>query len=236
MGRRFSFLAGGTLILIGVLSLAFPLVGPMLGASVWMWGAWRLWPLLVVAGGLLFVVSPLLARGRRGLGGMFIPGVPILTTGGILLYASVLDAWQAWEWLWPLEILAIAMGFLLSSIYMRSIWLLFPAIIVGANGALLQFCALTGLWESWAVLWLAEPLAVGLAFLIVNLRQRSRGLFIAGMIMCVIAAMGLIGMTAVFPRWVLINALGPAVLLLVGLLMLVNSLVRRPAAPEPVAE
>jgi hypothetical protein len=208
----------------------------MFGASVWMWGAWRLWPLLVVAGGLLFVVSPLLARGRRGLGGLFIPGVPILTTGAILLYASVLDAWHAWEWLWPLEILAIAMGFLLASIYMRSIWLLFPAIVVGANGALLQFCALTGLWESWAVLWPAEPLAVGLAFLIVNLRRRSRGLFIAGLIMCVIAAMGLIGMTAVFPRWVLINALGPAVLLLVGLLMLVNNLVRRPAAPEPVAE
>jgi hypothetical protein len=208
----------------------------MLGASVWMWGVWRLWPLLVVAGGLLFVVSPLLARGKRGLGGLFIPGVPILTTGGILLYASVLDAWQAWEWLWPLEIVAVALGFLLAAIYMRSIWLLFPAIVVGANGALLQFCALTGLWESWAVLWLAEPLAVGLAFLIVNLRRRSRGLFIAGMIMCVIAAMGLIGMTAVFPRWVLINALGPAVLLLVGLLMLVNSLVRRPAAPEPAAE
>ena len=236
MGSRFSFLAGITLILIGALSLAFTLVMPMLGWGVWMWGAWRLWPLLVVAGGLLFVVSPLLARGRRGLGGLFIPGVPILTTGGILLYASVLDAWQAWEWLWPLEILAVALGFLLAAIYMRSIWLLFPAIVVGANGALLQFCALTGLWESWAVLWPAEPLAVGLAFLIVNLRQRSKGLFVAGLIMCVIAAMGLIGMTAVFPRWVLINALGPAVLLLVGLLMLVNSLVRRPAAPEPVAE
>jgi len=236
MGKRFSSLAGGTLILIGALSLAFTLVGPMFGASVWMWGAWRLWPLLVVALGLLFVVSPLLARGRRGLGGLFIPGVPILTTGAILLYASILDAWHAWEWLWPLEILAIAIGFLLASIYMRSIWLLFPAIVVGANGALLQFCALTGLWESWAVLWPVEPLAVGLAFLIVNLRRRSKGLFIAGLIMCVIAAMGLIGMTAVFPGWVLINALGPAVLLLVGLLMLVNSLVRRPAAPEPVTE
>ena len=236
MGRRLSLLVGVTLILVGALSLAFTLVMPMLGRGVWMWGAWRLWPLLIVAAGLLFVVSPLLARGRRGLGGLFIPGVPILTTGGILLYASVLDAWHAWEWLWPLEILAIAMGFLLAAIYMRSIWLLFPAIIVGANGALLQFCALTGLWESWAVLWPVEPLAVGLAFLIVNLRRRSKGLFIAGMIMCVIAAVGLIGMTAVFPRWVLINALGPAVLLLVGLLMLVNTLVRRPAAPEPVTE
>ena len=232
MSKRFSFLAGVALILIGLLSLAFTLVAPVLGMGVWMWGAWRLWPLLVVAAGLLFVVSPLLARGRRGLGGLFIPGVPVLTTGAILLYASVLDAWRAWEWLWPLEILALALGFLLAAIYMRAIWLLFPAIVVGANGALLQFCALTDLWESWAVLWTIEPLSVGLAFLIVNLRRHSKGLFVAGVIMCTIAALGLIGMTAVFPRWVLVNALGPAIILLVGILVFVNSLVRRPASPD----
>ena len=145
MNRRFSFLVGITLILIGALSLAFTLVMPTLGLGVWMWAAWRLWPLVVVAVGLMFVVSPLLVRGRRGLGGLFIPGVPILATGAILLYASVFDAWHAWEWLWPLEVLSIAMGFLLASIYMRSIWLLLPAIFIGANGVVLQFCALTGL-------------------------------------------------------------------------------------------
>jgi len=236
MSRRFSLLIGIAFILIGLLSLAFTLVMPMLGMGVWMWAAWRLWPLVVVAAGLLFVISPLLVRGRRGLGGLFIPGVPVLATGGILLYASVFDAWHAWEWLWPLEVLAVAMGFLLASIYMRSIWLLFPAILVGANGALFLFCALTGLWESWAVLWTIEPLSLGLAFLVVNLKQRSKGLFIAGVIMCVVAALGLIGMTAVFPYWVMVNVLGPAILLFVGLLMLINGLVRRPAAPEPAPE
>jgi hypothetical protein len=159
-----------------------------------------------------------------------------LATGAILLYASVFDAWHAWEWLWPLEVLAIAMGFLLASIYMRSIWLLLPAILVGANGVVLQFCALTGLWDSWAALWTIEPLSLGVAFLIINLRQRSRGLFVAGVILCAIAGIGLIGMTAIFPQWILINALGPAILLIVGILMLVSSLVRRPAAPEPAPE
>jgi len=224
------------LILIGGLSLAFTLVMPRLGMRAWAWGAWRLWPLVVVAAGLLFVVSPLLVRGRRGLGGLFIPGVPILTTGGILLYASVLDAWHAWEWLWPLEILAVAAGFLLAAVYMRAIWLLFPAIVVGANGALLQFCAVTDLWESWAMLWAIEPLSIGLAFLLINVKQRARGLFIAGLILCVVAAAGLIGMTAVFPGWLLVNALGPAILVLAGVLMLVHSLVRRPASPGPVPE
>ena len=236
MNRRFSFLVGITLILIGALSLAFTLVMPTLGLGVWMWAAWRLWPLVVVAVGLMFVISPLLVRGRRGLGGLFIPGVPILATGAVLLYASVFDAWHAWEWLWPLEVLAVAMGFLLASIYMRSIWLLLPAILVGANGVVFQFCALTGLWESWAVLWTIEPLSLGLAFLIINLRQRSRGLFVAGVILCAVAGIGLIGMTAIFPRWILINALGPAILLIVGILMLVSSLVRRPATPEPASE
>jgi hypothetical protein len=229
MGRRFSLLVGITLILIGGLSLAFTLVMPRLGMRAWAWGAWQLWPLVVVAAGLLFVVSPLLVRGRRGLGGLFIPGVPLLTTGGILLYASVLDAWHAWEWLWPLEVLAVAAGFLLAAVYMRAIWLLFPAIVVGANGALLQFCAVTGLWENWAVLWAVEPLSVGLAFLLINVRQRAHGLFIA-------AAAGLIGMTAVFPGWLLVNALGPAILVLAGVLMLAHSLVRRPASPGPVPE
>ena len=231
MNKPISILASMMLIFVGTLALVGSLVGPVFRFQVW-----QLWPMAVVAAGMLFVVPPLLVRGKPGLGGLFIPGVPILTNGAILLFTSVFRLWNAWEWLWPLEVLAVAMGFLLASIHMRSIWLLFPAILVGANGALFLFCALTGLWESWAVLWTIEPLSLGLAFLVVNLKQRSKGLFIAGVIMCVVAALGLIGMTAVFPYWVMVNVLGPAILLFVGLLMLINGLVRRPAAPEPAPE
>jgi hypothetical protein len=45
----------------------------------------------------------------------------------------------------------------------------------------------------------------------------------------------MIGMAALFPGWILISALGPATLLFVGFLLLINSLLRRPAAQEAVA-
>jgi hypothetical protein len=232
MSRRFSILMGVLLILVGGLALAFTLALPMLGLSLLHWGSWRLWPLVVVGIGLIFVVTPFLMWGKRGWGSLFIPGVPILATGGILFYASLLDAWDAWVWLWPVEVLAVALGFLFAAIAMRVIWLLIPAIIVGANGLVFQFCAISGFWESWAVLWAVEPLSVGLAFLIVNLKTRSQGLFVAGAILCTLAAFGMMGMSALFPGWMLIGAMGPALLLLVGFLLLINSLLRRPSVQE----
>lgn len=236
MNKRISILAGLVLILMGALALTFNLVAPMLGLNVWRWGTWRFWPLLVVGVGLLFVLPPFLVRGRRGLGGLFISGVPILTTGGILLFASIFDTWGVWAYLWPLEILALALGFLFAAIYMRLVWLLIPAIVVGLNGLVLQFCALTGLWSVWAVLWTIEPLAVGLSLLVVSVVKRSGGLFVAGLILCGLAGVGLIGMTAVVSAWWLPNLLGPGLLILVGFLLLLSSVIHRSPAPEPAVE
>ncbi|MCP4541993.1 MAG: hypothetical protein GY832_33100 [Chloroflexi bacterium] len=236
MNKRFSILAGITLILMGALALAFNLIVPALGLNIWYWGAWRLWPLLVVGAGLFFVVPPFLVRGQKGLGGLFIPGVPILVTSGILFYASILDVWGAWEFLWPLEVLGLALGFLFTAIYMRSIWLLIPAIVLGANGAVFQFCTLTDQWEAWAVLWTVEPLALGLAFLIISAARRSVGLFMAGIILCGIAGLGLIGMTAIMPTYWLLNLMGPALFIIVGLLLLIWGVVRRSPSPELAAE
>ncbi len=236
MNKRFSILAGITLIMMGALALAFNLIVPALGLNIWYWGAWRLWPLLVVGVGLFFVVPPFLVRGRRGLGGLFIPGVPTLVTGGILLYASVFNAWEIWEWVWPLEVLGAAVAFLFAAIYMRSIWLLVPTFVIGANGAVLQFCALTDLWETWAVLWTVEPLALGLSFLIISAARRSVGLFMAGIILCGIAGFGLIGMTAIMPTYWLLNLAGPALFIIVGFLLLIWGVVRRSPSPELAAE
>lgn len=235
MNNKFSVLVGVSLILMGLLALAFTLVTPLLGFDVWRWGPWRLWPLIVVCVGLLFVLPPLLVRGRRGLGGLFIPGVPILVTGGILLFCSVFDAWGAWAWLWPLEVLAVAVAFALAAITMRVIWLLIPAFIVGANGLLLQFCAVTGLWVVWAALWTIEPLSLGLSFLLIGAVKRIGGLLLAGAILCGLAGMGLVGMTAILSGWWLLNLLGPILLVLVGVAVLVWGLVHRPALPASQA-
>jgi len=230
MKTRFSVLAGVSLIVMGLLALAFTLVMPLVGLGVWRWGPWRLWPLIVVCVGLLFMLPPFLVRGLGGLGGLFIPGVPILVTGGILLFCSIFDAWDVWAWLWPLEVLAVAAAFALAAITMRVIWLLIPAFIVGANGLLLQFCAVTGLWVVWAALWTIEPLSLGLSFLLIGAVRRIGGLALAGVILCGLAGVGLIGMTAILSGWWLLNLPGPIVLVLVGVAVLVWGLVRRPAA------
>ncbi len=239
MNKRFSMLLGVVLMLMGGLLLMSNLVLPMFGIRSWYWGVWRLWPMLVIGVGLLFVLTPLLVRGKRGLGGLFILGMPTLVTGGILLFTSVFDVWGAWEWLWPLEVLAVAVGFLFASLYVRNVWLLIPAIIAGANGLLMQFCALTGWWSVWAVLWTIEPLAVGLALLVVYTRKRRTGLLIAGTILCAIAAVGLMGMLAVVavrPGWWVLNMVGPLMLVGIGALLLFSNVLSRPGLREAVSE
>src|SRR5512136_416868 len=98
--RQLSILGGVGLIFLGGLLLTFTLLGPLVGLAVV-----QLWPLIVVGVGLACAAPPLLARGRPGLGGLFIPAVPILTTGVILLWASLFNAWGIWIWLWPMEVL-----------------------------------------------------------------------------------------------------------------------------------
>lgn len=153
MNKGFSILASTVLILVGALALACNLIALLPGLKAHHCGLWQLWPLTVMGVGLFFVVPPLLVRAHRGLGGLFIPGTPILVTGSILLFASVFDAWEAWAWLWPLEVLALAVGFLLAAIYVRTVWLLVPAVCIGVPGLMFLLCAFTGWWGLWGVLW-----------------------------------------------------------------------------------
>jgi hypothetical protein len=235
MEKRFSTTLGVSLILLGALALAFNLVIPSLGLNIFGWTVGRFWPLIIVAVGWLFILVPLLVRGWRGLGGLFIPGVPILVTGSMLLLASLFSLWSVWAWLWPLEVLGLALGFLFAAIYLQSIWLVVPAIIIGLNGLVLQFCAITGWWELWAVLWTVEPLAVGLALLVVSFRNHSGGLFTAGLILCGLAGAGFLMMTGIlaataWPWLWLVELAVPAMLILFGVLLLVWNLLLRPSA------
>jgi len=242
VGKRFSLLAGIALLALGAVAFASNVAVSLFGLGIWRWAPWRLWPLVVVAIGLLLVVSPLLARERRGLGALFIPGMPLLVTGGLLLFASVFGAWRVWSWLWPLEVLSVALGLFLAAMVTRAFWLVIPAIIIGANGLLFQFCAVTGWWRVWSVLWTIEPLSVGLALLVFGFRKRSTGLLVAAAVLLGLGGVSLIGMTALTSlsgiwsgSW-LLNLVGPFAIMAAGLLLLIMTLLHRAAsvgvAPE----
>jgi len=234
MTRRTSLVAGCALIGIGLVALALTVLTPLLGLRMWhVLPLWRLWPLTVVSVGLGFVLPPFLYPSRRGLGGLFIPGVPILTTGGILLLTSALGWWGAWAWLWPLEVLGVAAGFALAAFWLRVIWLLIPAMIVGANGVLFQFCAVTGLWEVWAVMWAIEPLSVGLSLLLIGAIKRRSGLMTAGILLCTIGGAAVFGMSAIVSAtWLarglwIARAAAPLWIILSGILLLAWGLSHR---------
>lgn len=195
MQRLLGILMGLCLIGLGTLALALNLLAPALGKVFF--GVWRLWPLSLTLLSLFFLLPPLL-RYRRGLGGLLLPGTILLATSGLLLAASVLDRWQIWARFWPVEVLAVAAGFSLMALYMRNMWIVIPALLIGLNGSALQFCALTGWWSAWGVLWTVEPFAVGLILLLTAFKTRALPVFIVGVAFCFISIAAALAMLALF--------------------------------------
>ncbi len=235
MDKKTSVIVGGSLVLLGAASLLCTALMSLLGLDMGRFML-RFWPGIVSAAGLLLVIPPVLIRGRRGLGGLFIPGVPVLVTGGLLLVASVFDAWAVWSWLWPMEVLAVALGLMLAAIYMRVAGLIIPATIVGLNGLVFQFCALTGLWSWWSVLWIVEPLSVGLALLLVGARKGSRGMVKAGMILCGVAGAGFLLMVTILAGGWLIRLVVPGLIIVAGVVVLVWGLAHDRLMPRSALE
>jgi hypothetical protein len=229
MNRQTFLLLGLALILAGIVQFVFTAILSGLELAVWHW-ILSFWPLIVIGLGGLIVSVPLLVSGERGLTALFIPGLPILTTGALLLVASVLGIWEIWEWLWPLEVLALALGFLLAAILGRFFWLVMPAIFIGLNGLVFQFCAITDWWEAWAVLWTVEPLAVGLSLLVVGLKKQTTWLTIIGLVICGLTGLSLVGMVTILSLWWLIGAVEAVVLISAGIILLIW---RSRIAPSP---
>ncbi len=226
---------GLALIALGFGSLLFAGVLSFLGVRLFGF-ALRFWPLLVMAAGLAFVVPPLRTKDQRGLGGLFIPGVPLLVTGSILLLASVFGVWGIWSWLWPMELLALAIGFLAAALYMREVGLVIPATIIGVNGVLFQFCAITGLWGWWSVLWTAEPMAIGLGLLIMGLVQHSRTLTRVGIGWCAAAVACFLLMVTILAGGGLLRLFPPALLILAGMVAVGWGLLQRRTSARAALE
>jgi hypothetical protein len=227
--KLFNLISGITLIAIGVVVLA--------GNVFLSTRAWKLWPLIILLAGIGLTLPGFFGFWRRGLGSFFIPGLPVLTTGAILLYASLTDNWEVWSVAWTLEVLALALGFALAAFFMRVPALAIPAFIVGVNGLMFAFCAVTGLWESWAILWPIEFLAVGLGLLALGIANGSAGVKTAASILFTIAGGGFFISTFIstFNKGMLKFAV-PVMLLLTGVLLTATFLVQRSPETPTITE
>lgn len=202
--------SGWFLIALGGLALLQAVLFPRLG---WDFSIWRFWPLSIGAIGLAFIAAPFIFTDQPGLKALFIPGFPVMVTGALLLWGSLFNAWGIWQYFWPMILLALAVGFLAASLFLRNVWLMIPAIIVGMNGLIFQFCALTGLWGAWAVLWTLEPLAVGLALLVVS-GGKNPGLMWTGLGLSGGAVVAFALMSLTLSGWA--GSLGAILLILAG--------------------
>jgi len=225
MQKKGSLFVGLFLILLGVLSLGGNLV-MSLDRQI-PHNIFQLWSVVVIGMGLLFIMPPFFAPQNRSLGGLFIPGVPVLVTGGILFAASVSGNWGIWAYAWPLVVIAEALGLALGALFIRVIWLLIPAFLVGFIGLALQFTALTGLWTTWAVLWTFVPLALGLAFLIIGLKEHRETLTTVGIGFCGFAGLAFAGFS-IFPVSLkFANLIAPVFVILMGAMLIALAYLKR---------
>lgn len=236
MKKTSSFVIGIGLVLLGGLALMGNFTVSLLGFEFQMLPFWRLWPVIILGMGVALALPAVFVRGERWPGVLLIPALPVFVTGGILMTASLFNAWDIWTFLWPLEVLALALGFAFAALYTRSYWLLIPTILIGLNGLVLQFCAVTGLWESWAVLWTIEPLAIGLVLLLVGVLTNAKSVIAVGLAICgfaAAAAMGMLVLLSVGP-WAF-RYIVPLGLIGVGMLVLLTSFLSRPSKSNQIA-
>jgi hypothetical protein len=102
---------------------------------------------------------------------------------------------------------------------------------------MLAFCAVTGLWQSWAILWPIEFLAVGLGLLTLGLANHSAGVKTAASILFTIAGGGFLISTFVstFNNTVLKFAV-PIMLLVTGVLLTGTFLLNKSPEAPAIAE
>lgn len=228
--KLFNLIAGITLLTIGVIALA----GNMFLATK----AWKLWPAIIVLAGLGLTIPGFLGFVNRGFGAFFIPGIPVLTTGAILLYASLTGRWEVWAMAWTLEILGLALGFVLAALFMRVPALAIPAFIIGINGLMFLFCAVTGLWQSWAILWPLEFFAVGLGLLVLGIANQSAGVKTAASVLFSVAGGGffITAFLSIFNSNAILKFAVPVMLLITGGFLVVTFLLQKSSETPAIVE
>jgi hypothetical protein len=111
VSRTIEIFAGVLLLIVGLVVLASePLLDFMNGLTAGE-ELLRWWPILAVVLSLFFLVPGLIGGPNRRLrAGMMIPGALLAGIGGALLYTSLTDRWEQWNYLWSVIPFSFGLG------------------------------------------------------------------------------------------------------------------------------
>jgi hypothetical protein len=137
--------------------------------------------------------------------------------------------WLRFEMGWPMIVVTVGVGLLVFGLLVGAPGMAVPASIVGGIGLILYWQNMTGNWDSWAYMWTLIPGFVGIGTILTGLLggEKLRGsleggfwLILISLVMFAIFGSFLGGMTLLGAYW-------PALLILLGLIILVRSFFRR---------
>lgn len=191
------------------------------------WRSWYyLWPLVFASAGVGLLITRLLRSDIPALRSVGYTRMVYTWLGLGLLEAAVLWVFQA-QLQWPSIIWGVGAFFLLAALTSGVSPLAIPGSILGVLGLLLAWQNATQAWDSWAYAWALIPASVALGLFLAFLRSRvmrvvSLSMLAWSLVLFVVFGIFFAGDGALLRFW-------PAILILAGLMMLVQSLlVRRP--------
>jgi uncharacterized integral membrane protein len=159
-------------------------------------------------------------------------GALLILLGLFFLLYQVMPAqfnWLRVELGWPMTVVAVGVGLLIFGLLVGAPGMAIPASIVGGIGLLLYWQNATGNWESWAYAWTLIPGFVGIGTILMGLlgggrlRDSLEGgfwLILISLVLFAIFGSFLGGLNLFGPYW-------PALLILLGVVVLVRNLIRR---------
>jgi len=153
-------------------------------------------------------------------------GLVLVLLGALFLAVQWMPGLQLW-FSWPLIIIGIGVLLLIFGLLTGVPAMAMPACIVGGIGGLLYWQNATGNWESWAYAWTLIPGFVGVGMVLAGLlggdtRQTVRG----GGWLIVISLVLFAVFASFFGALGLVGSYWPVLLIVLGLLLLAQSLFR----------
>jgi hypothetical protein len=168
---------------------------------------------------------------------LILAGLVFLFISGAERLLRPLGISLGWHNLWPLLLLLAGLAFWLPIV----IWwsrrgelagLAVPASLFTANGLILLYTAVTRRWGDWTFLWALEPVALGLAFLLLYyLTDRPKGLWVVGAVFVGIGGFFFFVFASAFGG--LAGLIAPLFLIALGLVLLMRGRLFRSGGARP---